>query len=184
MPSLLARYRAYVDHPDPLARIANTVAMVVAGNQPFYPLYLHGFVGSAAWPAWLSLLTTPVFLAVPALARRNSLMGRALLPLIGITNTVLCVKLLGARTAVELFLIPCLLLAAVLFRAGEGAIKWPLLALPFAAYFIIDGRVGAPLAVFADAHYPSLAALNGVSVASLVALIGLLLASLLSAREA
>ena len=43
----------YKAHPDPLAALANTVALVVAGNQPFYPLYLHAIVGRAAWPAWI-----------------------------------------------------------------------------------------------------------------------------------
>ena len=109
----------YADIPtirDPLAKVAATVALVVASNQPFYPLYLHAIVGKQAWPAWLTLLTTPLFLAVPAVARRHPLAGRAMLPIVGIVNTVFCVKLIGLATAVELFLLPCILLAAILFR--------------------------------------------------------------------
>ena len=117
--ALFDRIHRYTDNPDPLAKVAATVALVVASNQPFYPLYLHAIVGKQAWPAWLTLLTTPLFLAVPAVARRHSLAGRAMLPIVGVINTVLCVKLIGLATAVELFLLPCILLAAILFRTSE-----------------------------------------------------------------
>jgi hypothetical protein len=79
----------YKANRDPLAVLANTVALVVAGNQPFYPLYLHAIVGRPAWPAWITLLTTPLFAAVPAIAKRNSLAGRAMLPTIGTVNAIL-----------------------------------------------------------------------------------------------
>lgn len=177
---LIARYKAYAHNDDPLAGIANTVAMIVASNQPFYPLYLYAIVGTAAWPSWLTLLTTPFFLAVPALARRHSLAGRALLPIVGIANNILCVKLIGARTAVELFYLPCILLAAVLFRRGERAVMLPLLGLPFVTYLFLDDKLGAPLAHFADEQYASIASLHAVSVASLIAVTGLLVSSTLS----
>ncbi|MBS0529963.1 MAG: hypothetical protein JSS22_11315 [Proteobacteria bacterium] len=180
---LIVWYRAYTDNADPLARIANVVAMIVAGNQPFYPLYLHAIVGTAAWPAWLTLLTMPFFAAVPAVARRNSLAGRALLLATGIANNILCVKLIGAATAVQLFYLPCILLAAVLFRRTERAVMLPLLGLPFATYFFVDGKLGPPLAVFANGQYASVASLHAVSVASLIAVIGLLLSSILSDRN-
>ena len=54
----------YKANRDPLAVLANPVALVVAGNQPFYPLYLHAIVGRPAWPAWITLLSTPLFAAV------------------------------------------------------------------------------------------------------------------------
>ena len=73
---LIERVRRYADNPDPMAKVAGTVALVVASNQPFYPLYLYAIVGNQAWPAWLTLLTTPFFLAVPAVARRYPLAGR------------------------------------------------------------------------------------------------------------
>jgi hypothetical protein len=181
--ALLDRVRRYTDHPDPLAKIANTVALVVASNQPFYPLYLYAIVSKQAWPAWLTLLTTPLFLAVPALARRHSLAGRAMLPIVGVLNTVLCIKLIGLSTAVELFLLPCILLAAILFRTTERIAMIPVLLMPFAAYFLIDGRLGPPLQNFDAASYPSIIALHAVSVASLTALIGFLFASMVSERR-
>src|SRR4051812_36042415 len=126
--------RAYRDNPDPLAMLANTVALVIAGNQPFYPLYLHAIVGEAAWPAWLTLLTFPLFALVPAVARRHALAGRMMLPIVGVANGVLAVKLIGLDTAVELFLLPCVLLATILFRSTERLAMAVALACPFAAY--------------------------------------------------
>src|ERR1700760_1977364 len=94
---LLKAFRDYKANPDPLAELANTVALVVAGNQPFYPLYLHFIVGRSAWPIWITLITTPLFALVPAVARRSSVAGRAMLPAIGTANGVLAVKLIGTE---------------------------------------------------------------------------------------
>ncbi len=164
--------RAYRDNPDPLAVLANTVALVIAGNQPFYPLYLHAIVGTAAWPAWGTLLTLPLFAAIPAVARRHPLAGRLMLPVVGVANGVLAVKLIGLDTAVELFLLPCVLLATLLFRPGERLAMLTAIACPFAAYFALDPAVGPPLAVYSGAEYRSIINMHAFSVASLFALIG------------
>jgi len=153
------------------------VALVVAFNQPFYPLYLHAIAGTAAWPAWLTLITTPFFAAVPAVARRHALAGRALLTLAGIANTVLGVKLFGARSGVELFLLPCLLLAALLFHPSERRVSYPLMALPFLCYLVLDAHLGDALMQVSDSDYPSLLAVNATSVGGLIVLIGLLAAA-------
>ncbi len=182
--SLIDRLGQYTANPDPLAKLAGTVAMVVASNQPFYPLYLYAIVGQLAWPAWFTLLSTPFFVAVPAIARRHSLAGRAMLPVTGVANTVLCVKLIGPKSAVELFLFPCILLAAILFRPAERTIMAPVLVLPFAAYLVLDGHLGPPIQVFGADSYASIIALHAISVASLTALIGILLASVLAERNA
>ena len=166
------RLRAYRDNPDPLAVLANTVALVIAGNQPFYPLYLHAIVGFAAWPAWLTLLTMPLFAAVPAVARLHPLAGRMMLPMVGVANGVLAVKLIGLDTAVELFLLPCVLLATILFRPHERLAMAVALACPFAAYFVFDPAVGAPLAAYSGAEYRAIINMHAFSVASLFALIG------------
>ena len=182
--ALMAWLGRYTANPDPLAKAAGTVAMVVASNQPFYPLYLYAIVGHQAWPAWFTLLTTPFFAAVPAIAKRHSLAGRVMLPITGVVNTVLCVKLVGLQTGVELFLFPCILLAAILFKPTERLIMAPVLVLPFAAYFFLDDRLGAPLQIFELSSYASIIALHAVSVASLTALIGILFASILADRHA
>lgn len=181
--ALIERVRRYADNPDPLAKVASTVALVVASNQPFYPLYLHAIVGQLAWPAWFTLLTTPLFLAVPAVARRHPLAGRAMLPIVGTVNTVFCVKLIGLATAVELFLLPCILLAAILFRTTERKTMIPVLLVPFVAYFFLDSKLGAPLQTFDADSYGSIVALHAVSVASLTALIGFMFAAVLSERR-
>lgn len=181
--ALLLRVREYAANSDPLANSAGMIAIVVAGNQPFYPLYLHAIVGAAAWPAWLTLLSTPFFVAVPALARRHSLAGRAMLPIAGVANTVLCVKLFGVASAVELFLLPCVLLGVILFRPRERATMALVLSLPFAAYLGLDGNFGSPVKSFSDGEYSSIVAIHAVSVAALMAVIGLLFASMLYERK-
>ncbi len=173
---VMSRIGAYTDNPDPLAKIAGTVALVVASNQPFYPLYLYYIVGYDAWPAWFTMLTTPFFAAVPWLAKRHSLAGRALLPIVGVANTMLCVKLVGLKTGVELFLLPCVVLAAILFRPAERFKTLAVLALPFAVYLFLDDLLGSPLRTYSDADYASIIRLHAISVASLIALTGILVA--------
>lgn len=181
--ALISKVQEYTENPDPLANAAGTIAIVVAGNQPFYPLYLHAIVGAAAWPAWLTLLSTPFFLMVPVIARRNSLWGRALLPIAGVANTVLCVKLFGTASAVELFLLPCVLLGVILFRPRERAKIVLVLTLPFASYFGLDWILGPPVQIFSSSEYNSMIAVHAVSVAALIALVGLLFANILSKRN-
>jgi hypothetical protein len=67
-------------------------------------------------------------------------------------------KLIGIDTGVELFLLPCVLLATILFRPGERLVMLAVSAFPFGAYFLLDGSVGAPLAsnsaLGGDCHQP------------------------------
>jgi hypothetical protein len=169
---LLNALRNYKASPDPLAALANTVALVIAGNQPFYPLYLHAIVGQSAWPAWITLITMPIFAIFPAVFRRSTLMARALLPTIGTANGILTVKLIGIDTGVELFLLPCVLLRALLFRSSERHVMIAILALPFVACFLLDPAVGPPLATYSASEYRSIISMHGFSVACLFALIG------------
>lgn len=181
--TLIERFQEYAAHPDPITHVANKVALVVASNLPFYPLYLHWIVGKSAWPAWFALLTVPGFVAVPALARRHSLAGRALLPIAGVLNTVLCAKVLGVRTGVELFFLPCVLLSAILFRQGERIVALLTLVFAYACYLVFDGYLGAPLQIYSAAEYDSMISLNALSVASLMALTGYLFAESTSKRD-
>ena len=181
--TLVSKVQEYTENPDPLANAAGAIAIVVAGNQPFYPLYLHAIVGAAAWPAWLTLLSTPFFLMVPVIARRNSLWGRAMLPIAGVANTVLCVKLFGVASAVELFLLPCVLLGAILFRPRERATMVLVLTVPFGAYLGLDWNLGPPTQIFGSSEYNSIIFVHAVSVAALTALVGLLFATILSERK-
>ena len=69
--------------PDPRVASCNPIALLVASNQPFYPLYVYFTVSPHIAPTLLTFLSTPFFVAVPALSRRSPVFGRALLPLTG-----------------------------------------------------------------------------------------------------
>jgi hypothetical protein len=158
--TLLGRLRAYYSHDDPAAERANVIALIVGWNGPFYPLYVVALVGrhSAAF-APLTMLATPLFLALPWLSRRSSCAARFGLVLVGTANTLWCMKLLGDSSGVELFLLPCAALATLLFREQEQAAFLAAVALPLVAYFI-------PLSVFGPAVIP----LNAAESARLYAL--------------
>jgi hypothetical protein len=136
---LMTRGRDALANRDPRARGAGAIALLVAINQPFYPLYLHAIAGKAAT---------------------------------------------SAASAVELFLLPCILLAAVLFRPGERATMAPVLLAPIAAYLGADRIFGPPLHAFSVEEYRSMIALHAVSVGALIAFIGLHFSSALSDRGA
>ena len=171
--SLWRAARSYVSHPDPLTSAGNLIAVVVAWNQPFYPVYLYFLVDKDIGASLLMLLWTPLFLAVPAVARRSSLAGRMLLPATGIANTVFCTKVFGEAAGVELFLAPCVMIAAMLFRRAERVWMLALVGLGLAAYLGLHGRYGAPLHLYSAEASSAFLALNAVSVGTLIAFVGL-----------
>jgi hypothetical protein len=172
------RVEAYAGADDPLVAAANTIALVVASNQPFYPLYLYAIVGERLTPSLLTFLSTPLFLAVPAVSRRYPLAGRAMLPVVGIANVIVSAKALGVASGVELFLIPCALIAAALFRPAERKVGLPIVGLALATYFLLHDRYGASLASYSSSELAALLSLNAVSAATLTVFIGLLLAGI------
>jgi hypothetical protein len=174
----LRRLGAYAAHPDPLAAACNRIALLVASNQPVYPLYLWWIVGGDWWVGCWTFLSTPVFASVPRVARRNALAGRALLPLAGIANGMLSARAFGEASDVKLFLIPCALIALLAFRRDERWVGAGLLALTAIAAWL-HGRYGAPLGRFDPLQYAHFARLNAMSVAALSAMI---LWSLIRAR--
>ena len=134
-----------IGHPDGLAATANLVAVVIAWNTPFYPLYVWWAAGPSGMPwALLSLCSLPFFLAVPVIARRSSLAARVALPLVGTANTVFCTWLLGEAAGEQLFLLPCAALGAMLFRPAERAPMLILSVLPLVAFLALQGRYPAP----------------------------------------
>jgi hypothetical protein len=68
--------------------------------------------------------------------------------------------------------LPCVLLAAGLFRKGESLVMLAVLAFPFTAYLLLDRAVGTPLATYSASDYRSVISMHGFSVACLLALIG------------
>lgn len=181
--TLVARIRSYTRHPDPRIAAANAVSLLVASNQPFYPLYLFWLVSHDITPAWFTFLSTPFFLAVPAVARWNGIAGRALLPLAGIGNTMLSAWLFGTASAVEIFLVPCGVLALLLFRPKERLAGLLLTALAFGAFLLLHDAYGPPMAMYDAAEYAALARLNIISASALTAFVVLLFSNLLADAE-
>ena len=181
--SVLSGIRRYIAADDPLVAAGNQIAIVVAWNQPFYPLYIYWLVGGDIGVPFLVLLSTPLYLAVPVIARCDSLAGRALLPLAGIANTMLGAKLFGEASGVELFLVPCAMAAAMLFRRSDRLVMLPLVGLTLLVYLGLHGHYGVPVHVYTAAEYARFLALNAVSVGTLTAFIGIVFANALAAIE-
>lgn len=172
MKRVMAAISAYAAYPDPRAAIANTIALVIVSNQPFYPLYLYWAVSPVVTPSYVTFLSTPFFVAVPAVMRRSAVLGRSLLLVAGIGNTLLCRAAFGPGSGVEVFLFPCLMLALMLFRRTERRFALGFAALAFAAYLLPAAILGAPIWLYAPEEYAALQRLNFLSAASLTALIG------------
>ncbi|HZK92471.1 MAG TPA: hypothetical protein VFC56_20210 [Stellaceae bacterium] len=175
--------RRYISHPDPLVAAGNLIAVVIVWNQPFYPVYLYFLVGKDIAISALTFLSTPFFFAVPAVARRHPLAGRVLLPLTGIVNTVFCTKLFGEAAGVELFLAPCIMIAAMLFRRSERLVMLTLVGLGLAAYLGLHGRYGAPVHFYSAEEYAAFLGLNAMSVGTLIAFVGLTFSNALAEIE-
>lgn len=154
----------YVDAPDPVVRACNVTALIVASNQPFYPFYVRFFAGDEGWITLLTLLSTPFFAAVPAIARKNALAGKLAVPVFGILNSMLATKMFGALAGIELFLIPCLLIAAIAADAGERLRAGLLSGALALAYLGVYLWHGAALHAFAPDELASLYRLNAFSV--------------------
>lgn len=180
--SLWSAMRAYVADDDPLVETGNLVAMIVAWNQPFYPLYVHWSAGVVE-PAFYTFLSTPFFLAVPAVSRRWPVAGRALLVLTGIGNTMVSAKAFGVASGVEAFLLPCVTLAFLLFRPSERRISYGLAGLAFLAFFVLHDRYGAPAYLYTAEAYAGLVTLNFLSVLALTALLGILASGLIAKND-
>lgn len=176
---LTDRLGAYISNEQPLAVAGNKVALVLAGNVPFYPLYVVGVAGSDGMPELLmTLLVFPFFVLVPAVSRRRPLLGRAMLSLAGLLNTVFCTWLLGERSGTELFLVPCIVLASLLFGTHERGWMLLLAGLPLGAYVVLHGHYGAPPHLYPDDAYRALLSMNAISVGTLSMFLGIVFSGL------
>lgn len=169
---LVAAMRAHAAHPGPREAMANTIALVIVSNQPFYPLYLYWAVSPVIWPSFLTFLSTPLFAMVPTVMRRASRLGRFLLLCAGIGNTLLCRFAFGSASGVEVFLFPCLMLALLLFDRDERIYAAGFAALGFAAFLLPVESIAGPLHSYEPQEYVALQRLNFLSAASLTVLIG------------
>ena len=167
-----------IAHDDPLMRAASVISLMVAGNQPTYPLYLWWMVGGPWWLAWWLVLSVPFFIAVPLVGRRWSLGGRLLLPLTGIANVVAAGLLLGDRAGLSALLLPCAGIAAMLFRADEWPFMLALVGLAMAAWLFLAGHpnvafLAAGGDMFSAAQYATMTRLNALSALALFGFLGM-----------
>lgn len=159
--------------PDDLTRASVTVAWVIIANKPFYPLYVWWLVGSGTRASLGTLLSVPLFLLVPLLARRSPLSARIALPVVGTVDTVFETKLFGYGSGTELFLAPCIMLVALSFHAVEAWWQRGMAAVLFVVFFAAHGRLGEALHVWSADELGTLFALNVFAVASLMAFIAI-----------
>jgi hypothetical protein len=170
--------RAYTQSDDPRVSATNTIAMILAWNQPFYPLYLWWIVGHGAVAGIPDAFSGLLFFAVPAVTRRSSLLGRVALIVISVANVAFCSAMLGEAAAVQLLYLPCGMLAAMVFSWRERFVMLAMTALPLAAWLLTRGRLDIPPIRFTPQAYASLFTLNAVSAGSLMILFGWLLAGI------
>jgi hypothetical protein len=164
--TLLAALHRYGNHPDPTTAMANTVAMVVGANGPFYPWYGGWLLPAPGLVSLLTMFATPFFLSVPWVSRRNSLAGRIALVVVGLANTVWCTALLGPATGVGLFVLPCLMLAGLVW--AQRAALLVLLGLGLAAQQVVLRWPWPALSGLAPERQAALYVLNASSVGMLL----------------
>jgi len=180
----LAALHHYIAADDPRVAIANVIAMVLAWNTPFYPLYLLGAAGAVMQPgAWFTLAIFPIFLAIPAITRRRPLTGRVVLAAAGLANTIWCTWLLGEGSGTQLFLLACIALIPLIFRQGERLPFLVFLALPIILLLVLHRRYPASPFACQGTACESLVWFNAISVACLIAFLALMSAKLLAAAE-
>jgi hypothetical protein len=61
--------------------------MVIARNQPCYPLYLWWIVGRDAWVGIPDAFSGILFFAVPAMARRSEMLGRVAMVILSVATS-------------------------------------------------------------------------------------------------
>ena len=168
-----AAVERYAAHADPRVTACNWIALIVASNQPFYPLYVEGVAGTGGFAAMLTFLSTPFFALAPLVARRNDRIGRAMLPLAGIANSLLAFVLFGQASGVLLFLAPCVVIAGLAFRPDERPWSLALIGLSALAYFAGPMVAATPVVALDGAASLALLGVNAFSAGCLLALTGL-----------
>jgi hypothetical protein len=177
--------RAYAAHPDRATSLTNGLALMLGCNGPIYPLYVVALVGwHAGALAFLCMFASPFFLAIPAVARRNATAGRLALIGVGTLNTVWCIKLFGPASGVGLFLLPCVMLAALIYRREERYLMFAAALVPFAAGLVPARLFGAAIIKLSPGLLERLTVLNHYSVSCLFVLLAVQFARFLRATPA
>ncbi|MDE1995266.1 MAG: hypothetical protein KGI75_22375, partial [Rhizobiaceae bacterium] len=142
-------------------------------NKPFYPLYVWWLVGNGVQASLWTLAAAPFFLAIPLIARSHPLAARTALPLVGAFDTIFETKLFGQASGTEFFLAPCMMLAALAFRAEEKRWQRGLAVFLFCAMALQHGRLGEALHLWSNNDLSTLLGLNTFAVATLMTFIAL-----------
>ncbi len=161
-------------HADPLVESTNTLALVVAWNAPFYPLYVLWVAGGGGMPwALLTGCSLPFFAAVLIVSRRFPLAARILFPVIGTINVAFCSVVLGEAAGEEIFLFACTVIAALAFRPHERLVMLCVAALPLGVHLALAGHYPIPPHIYTPAQYARLRSMNVISVTMLIILVGM-----------
>ena len=159
---------------DPLTAASVTVAWTIAGNKPFYPLYVWWLIDRSAATATLwTLASLPIFAALPFLARRTQGGARLGLVLAGIADTIFASLVLGRQSGAIYFLFPCLMLAALGLRRAEMWMSRAAIALSFFFFVALMRFGGSGLHAWTEADARILADLNLYCAITLSAFIAL-----------
>jgi hypothetical protein len=175
---MLRWLRVYIASDDPYVSACNTIAMVLAWNQPYYPLYLWWIVGHDARVGIPDAFSGLLFFAVPAVARRSLLLCRVALVVFSVGNVVFCSAMLGEAACLQLLFPPCGMLAAILFAWRERLVMLAMTALPLMVWLLTRGWLDIPPVRFSPEAYASLFTLNAVSAGLLMVFFGWMLAGI------
>lgn len=159
--------------PNPLARAAGNVALVILLNKPVYPLYVWYLTGEGVAASLFTLVALPFYLGVLFLVRRSALAARIGLVLVGTGDTLFETKLFGTGAGTELFFAACIMLVAVLFAPKEVWWQRSLAATVFIVFVFSRACIGPPLWQWSGEGLAHLLNLNAFAVASLMAFIAL-----------
>jgi hypothetical protein len=157
------RVTSFVADADPLTEASNRLALIVASNQPFYPLYIKWMTGEISPLLALTFVSTPLFIASPWVARRLPGVGRLWFPAVGAINTFFCTAIFGVASGVELFLVPCLIIATLSCRARERRALLACIAMIVGMFILLHGHYGPALFEVEPARLAALNALNSYS---------------------
>lgn len=162
------RLERYADDADPLTRVSNRLALILAANQPIYPFYVFWLTGALDPLLALTFVSTPFFVASPWVTKRFPAAGRLYFPVVGALNTFFCAYLFGSASGVELFLAPCLVIAALSCRAAERVALGIFVATLLAGFLFLHQRFATPIGD--PAQFQTLLPLNTYSAAVLTAM--------------
>lgn len=176
---ILTWLRRYNASDDPFIAATNFIAMVLAWNQPYYPVYLYWIAGRDAWVGLPFALAFFPFFAIPAITRRAPLLGKVALVVVSAANIVFCSAMLGEPAGIQLLFLPCGMLAAILFSWRERFVMLAMTALPLLAWLGTRGRFDSPPVRFSPPVYASLFTLNAVSAGLLMIFFGWVLAGII-----